>query len=331
MYDAPSPQQRSGHDFNADTLKGTREITYRAGKLEEVSSKMFFEGRLTPADLVQGFEYWDKEKQERVKLTAFTAYVLGVYYGSFSNGQEKGDIRYFSNLVQNTKTEILQLSYFMHDKRETLAIGFYKTDIVPALEKEGRKGGFTRVIVAYIPEFKEVRAIHLGATAEAGFVKAVAKARGIEEHKASLFDVGQLTSEIWVFQYAGESEPVIFSPKDARNVPATVPATAKNKVIYFQPSLVCGVIKETNEKYSEAFRSVSAMQAEYANYIASEQAYLRDIWEKGGNVSYAPATAPAAQPERIRLPDDFPTVDVNSYEDNATHPGDKFDNSSLPF
>lgn len=321
-FDAPSPQQRSGHDFSADPLKGTAIITYRAGKLEEVSSRMFFENRLTPADLVQGFEYYDKEQQARVKLPAFTAYVLGVYYGSFSNGQEKGDIRYFSNLVQNTKTDILQCSYFLQDKRQTLAIGNYKTDIVPALEKEGRTGGYTRVIVAYIAEFKEVRAIHLGATAEAGFVKAVAKARGIEEHKASLFDVGQLTSEIWVFKYDGESEPVVFSPKDARNVPATIPATAKNKVIYFQPSMLCGVIRSTNEKFAETFRSVSAMQAEYSAYIASEQAYLREVWEKGGNVSYGPA--PAQQPERVRQPDDFPTRDVSDYE-NAV-PGD-----DLPF
>lgn len=325
MYDAPSPQQRSGHDFNADPLKGTREITYRAGKLEEVSSKMFFDNRLTPADLVQGFEYYDKEQQARVKLPAFTAYVLGVYYGSFSNGQEKGDIRYFSNLVPNTKTDILQCSYFLQDKRHTLAIGNYKTDIVPALEKEGRNGGYTRVIVAYIPEFKEVRAIHLGATAEAGFVKAVAKARGIEEHKASLFDVGQLTSEIWVFQYAGESEPVVFSPKDARNVPATVSATAKNKVIYFQPSLVCGVIKETNEKYREAFRSVSAMQAEYTNYIASEQAYLREVWEKGGNVSYGPAAPAPAMPTSATPHNDFPTRDLTDYEDSRP------DLDTLPF
>lgn len=325
MFDTPSPQQRSGHDFNADPLKGTREITYRAGKLEEVSSRMFFEGRLTPADLVQGFEYWDKEKQERVKLTAFTAYVLGVYYGSFSNGQGKGDIRYFSNLVQNTKTDILQLSYFMHDKRETLAIGNYKADIVPALEKEGRKGGFTRVIVAYIAELKEVRAIHLGATAEAGFVKAIAKARGIEEHKASLFGLADLTSEIWVFKYDGESEAVVFSPEDAKNVAATVAATAKNKVIYFQPLFLCGVIRESNEKFAETFRAVSQMQSEYSAYINSEQAYLREIWEKGGNVSYGPTSAPAQQPERIRQPDDFPTKDLTDYEDSR--PG----SDPLPF
>ena len=325
MYDAPSPQQRSGHDFNADPLKGTREITYRAGKLEEVSSKMFFEGRLTHADLVQGFEYWDKEKQERVKLTAFTAYVLGVYRGSFSNGQGKGDIRYFSNLVPNTKYDILQLSYFMNDKRQTLAIGNYKTDIVPALEKEGRKGGFTHVIVAYIPELKEIRAIHLGATAEAGFVKAVSRARGIEEHKASLFGIAELTSEIWVFKYDGESEAVVFSPEGAKNVPATMPATAKNKVIYFQPSFLCGVIRESNEKFAETFRAISAMQVEYSAYIASEQAYLREVWEKGGNVSYGPTPAPAQQPERIRQPDDFPTVDVTDYESNRPELSD------LPF
>lgn len=314
-FETPSPQQRSGHDFNADPLKGTAVITYRAGTLEEVASKMFFEGRLTPADMVQGFEYYDREQEARVKIPAFTAYVLGVYYGSFSNGEGKGDIRYFSNLVQNTKTDILQSSFFVNSERRTLAIGNYKTDIVPALEKEGRKGGFTRVIVAYIPELKEVRAIHLGATAEAGFVKAIAQARGTAEHTASLFGIGELTSEIWVFKYDGESEPVVFSPKDVRNTPATIPATAKNKKIYFQPKLQCGVIRSTNEKFAETFRAVSAMQTEYSAYIASEQAYLRNIWEKGGNVTYGPQ--PSQQPERIRQPDDFPTRDVSDYDNSA--------------
>lgn len=312
-FETPSPQQRSGHDFNADPLKGTAIITYRAGTLEEVASKMYFEGRLTPADMVQGFEYYDKEAQARVKIPAFTAYVLGVYYGSFSNGQEKGDIRYFSNLVANTKTDVMQCSYFMNDQRHTLAIGNYKADIVPALEKEGRKGGFTRVIVAYIPELKEVRAIHLGATAEAGLVKAVAKARGIEEHKASLFGISDLTSEIWVFKYDGESEPVVFSPKDARNMPATLPASKANKKIYFQPVFLCGVIRESNEKFAETFRAVSAMQAEYSEYNASEQAYLREVWEKGGAVPYS-TPAPAMPVSASAAHSDFPTQDVASYE-----------------
>lgn len=312
MYDTPSPQQRSGHDFNADPLKGTREITYRAGTLEEVASKMFFESRLTSEDMVQGFEYYDKEAAARVKLTTFTAYVLGVYYGSFSSGEGKGDVRYHSNLVQNTKTDIMQSSFFVNSERRTLAIGNYKSDIVPALEKEGRKGGFTRVIVAYIPELKEVRAIHLGATAEAGFVKAIAQARGISEHAASLFGLSDLTSEIWAFKYDGESEPVVFSPKDARNAPATIPATEKSKKIYFQPKLQCGVIRENNEKFAETFRSVSAMQTEYACYIASEQAYFREIWEKG----YGPTPTPARKPERILNPDDFPTADLTDYENN---------------
>lgn len=316
-FETPSPQQRSGHDFNADPLKGTAVITYRAGTLEEVASKMYFEGRLTPDDMVQGFEYYDRESQARVKITSFTAYVLGVYCGSFSNGEGKGDIRYFSNLVANTKTDILQCSYFMQDKRHTLAIGNYKTDIVPALERQGRKGGFTRVIVAYIPELKEVRSIHLGATAEAGFVKAIAKARGIEEHKASLFGISDLTSEIWVFKYDGESEPVVFSPKDARNMPATLPATKASKKIYFQPVFLCGVIRESNEKFAETFRAVSAMQTEYSEYNASEQTYLRDVWEKGGTIPHS-TSAPAMPVSSQAANPGFPTQDVSSYEQPFT-------------
>ena len=85
----------------------------------------------------------------------------------------------------------------------------------------------------------------------------------------------------------------------------------------------CGVIRSTNEKFAETFRAVSAMQAEYSAYIASEQAYLRDIWEKGGNVTYGPQPSP--QPERIRQPDYFPTSDITDYENAAP------DHDPLPF
>ena len=67
------------------------------------------------------------------------------------------------------------------------------------------------------------------------------------------------------------------------------------------------------------------MQVEYSAYIASEQAYLREVWEKGGNVSYGPTSAPAQQPERIRQPDHFPTADVTDYESNRPELSD------LPF
>lgn len=300
-FDAPSPQQHSGHDFKADPLYGKQPITYKAGTLEEASAAMFFDGKLDPQYMTQGFEYYDPETKERRKLPEFTAYVLGVYYGSFSNGEGKGDIRYSTNLVENTTTDILQSFYFIEQKRHVLAVGNYKRDICPALEKEGRKsGGYTRVIVAYIAEMKEVRAIHLGATAEAGFVKAIATARNIPEHKASLYGLSDLDSEIWVFKFNGNFEPVIFAPKDARNSAATVPAKKGNRKIYFQPAILAGVIRGDNPKYKEAFAAVSAMRVEYSDYIHSEQVYLRARYEK------AVATTPQ-QPSDANFPTQEPT------------------------
>lgn len=317
QFDAPSPQQRSGHDFSTNPLGNSQPITYRAGTLEEASAAMYFDGKMDAEYMTQGFEMYDTTQKTRVKLPTLTMYVLGVYYGSFSNGQGKGDIRYFSNLVADTTKDILQVSYFMNDKRYTLAIGNYKKDIIPALESEGRKGGYTRVIVAYIPELKEIRAIHLGATAEAGFIKAIAKARGIDEHKASLYGLSDLRSEIWVFKYDGESEPVVFSPQDAKNVPATIPAKRGNKKIYFQPILQAGVIRETNEKYARAFQEVSAMQDEFTAYLESEQAYFRS--KLTDEPTKSQQTPPPAD-ER------FPTDEPMAYAENATPDGD-----DLPF
>ena len=328
QFDAPSPQQRSGHDFSANPLGNSQPITYRAGTLEEAAANMFFDGKMDSEYMTQGFEYYDKEAQARAKIPAFTAYVLGVYYGSFSNGQGKGDIRFFSNLVTDTKTDVMQSSYFMNDQRKTLAIGNYKTDIVPALEKEGRKGGFTRVIVAYIAELKEIRAIHLGATAEAGFVKAIAKARDMVEAKASLYGLSDLRSEIWVFKYDGESEPVVFSDRDAKNVPATVPAKKGNKKIYFQPVLEAGVIRQTSEKYNRQFTAVSAMQDEFTAYLQSEQEYFNGLINKGKETQTPPAgydpnnAAHAANPFDTSGGVPFPTTDLTDHE-TAAQPDDE--------
>lgn len=333
QFEAPSPQQRSGHDFSTDPLRGKQPITYRAGTLEEASANMYFDGRLPAEYMTHGFEYYDKETQSRVKINSLTAYVLGVYYGSFSNGQGKGDIRYFSNLVADTVKDILQVSYFIDDKRRTLAIGNYKRDIVPALDKEGRKGGYTRVVVAYIAELKEVRAIHLSATSEAGFVKAIAAARGIPEHKASLYGLADLSSEIWVFKYDGESEAVVFSPQDLKNVAATLPAKKGNKKIYFQPILTAGVIRESNEKWAETFRRVSEMQGEYTDYLNSEQAYLRakatgeDVEQREGYDPNNPTHAAEPFNTQGKATDPgFPTEEVRNYEDNAPEFGE-----DLPF
>lgn len=319
-FDAPSPQQRSGHDFSTNPLGNTQPITYRAGTLEEASANMYFDGKLPPEYMTHGFELYDKEKQERVKIQTMTAYVLGVYYGSFSNGQGKGDIRYFSNLVADTTKDILQVSYFIQDKRRTLAIGNYKRDIVPALEREGRKGGYTRVIVAYIQELKQIRAIHLSATSEAGFVKAIAKARAIPEHKASVYGLAELTSEIWVFKYSGESEAVVFSPQDAKNVPATVPAKKGNKKIYFQPVLEGGVIRVTSEGWADAFTAVSQMQDEYTAYLNSEQMYFRSkaTDENEPEAQYSPSNpAHSTDPFNTSSDPDFPTHEVVNFEDNT--------------
>ena len=276
-FDKPSPQQRTGHDYSKNPLKGAPQIEYKTGKLEAVASKMFFDGRLTEGDQAQKFSYYDSEEKMRRTLDKFTAYVLGVYSGCFSHGSERGDIRYFSNLVPDSRTGIINVQFWNGDRTQTLVCGNYQNDISPVFKGMGRKSAFTKVIVAYVAEMKQVVEFHLNATLEAGFLKAIAAAHGVPEHKASLFDLATLSTEVWVFQFGGAFEPVVFSPKDARNTPPTVPATANDKVIYFQPVLVGGVIKQENPKYSERVASIMAMYTELSEYIASEQAHLRGL------------------------------------------------------
>ena len=280
-FDTPSPQKKSGHDYSTNPLKGAPQFEYKTGKLEAVASKMFFDGRLLPEDQVQRFSFYDSEEKMRRSIDKFTAYVLGVYSGCFSHGAERGDVRYFSNLVPNSKTDIIQVSYWAQDRSNTLAIGNYQRDIAPVFRDMGRKSAFTKVMVAYIAEMEQVVEIHMNATLEAGFLKAIAAAHGIPEHKASLFGLADLTTEVWVFQFDSTFEPVVFTPKDARNMPPTVRATKDDKVIYFQPIFKAGVLRSENPKYAESVKSVVAMSQELSDYIASEQANLKGVLSGG--------------------------------------------------
>jgi len=287
----PSPQTRSGHDFSTSPLRGAPKIEYKAGKLETASVKMYFAGKMDAEYLTQGFSYYDQEQKVRVALPSFTAYVLGVYYGSFSDGGQKGDIRYISNLVNDTRTDVVQCSYFVDGQRQTLAVGNYKTAIAPKFLEMGRKSSYTKVIVAYVAEMKQVCAFHLNATAEAGFLKAIATARNIKEYSANLFGMSEKADEVWVFQYAGESEPVVFAPSDARNMPPTVPATGDAHTLFFQPVFSnAGVI--TTGTHPEKVASVRAMTNELSDYIASEQLFFKgQIGEKESAPQPAPETA----------------------------------------
>ena len=326
-FETPTPQDTYQHDFSKNPLNGKQPITYNAGTLDATGSKMWFGGKIHRDDLLCGFKYYKPETKEKNTLPSFTAYLLGVYYGSFSNGKERGEINYQSNLVADTRTDILQSFYFLRTgddtyRREVLATGNYKNDIAPALEREGRKGSYTRVLVCYIVELDEVREIRLNATSEAGFLKAVAAARDIPEHKATFFGLNDLSSEIWGFRFTGEFEPVVFSAKEAKNVPPTVPAKEGAQKIYFQPIIKAGVIKMHNEKWKDTFDRVAAMQLEFADYIESEQQYYRE-WTKKKSGNSAPSAdhtqeGPKAnhttrQPATMATPDDFPTQDLTSY------------------
>jgi len=327
-FEQPTNVESTRHDFSKNPLAGKQPIQYASGKLEQVSAKMYFDGKIPHDELLCGFKYYNPETKTKTLLSEFTAFVIGVYYGSFSNGKERGDINYQSNLVADTRTDILHSFYFMRSgdnyEIKTLALGNYKADIAPAIEAEGRGSSYTKVLVAYIKELGEIRAIHLNSTAEAGFVKAIAKSQDIAEHKASLYRIGELASEIWVFKFSGQFEPVIFSTKEAKSVGATVPAQPGAKALFFQPVLQAGVIRQTSEKWRETYNEIAQMQLEFSDYIQSEQNYYFDRLKKGGKEPVsASQVKPPAQP--ANTDPNFPTADVTSYGES----GDNGDD--LPF
>lgn len=330
-FEQPIVTENFRHDFSKNPLDKKPTITFSAGKLEQVSAKMYFEGKLPKEELLCGFKWYDPEAKEKKTLDRFTAFVLGVYYGSFSNGKERGEINFQSNLVTDTRQDVLHSFYFLRDgddyKIKTLALGHYATEIKPAIEREGRGSSYTKVIVAYIQELDDIRAIHLGATAEAGFVKAIAQSQGQPEHKASLYRIGELASEIWAFRFEGEFEPVVFSPKEKKNVGLTMPAEKGAKAIFFQPVIKAGVIRQTSEKWRDMYEKVAALHEEFTDYLESEQTYYRERLTKGTGATSQ--STPARENETPQPPQQkpvnrgnasevpFPPDDITSYPENG--------------
>ena len=294
--------ERSGirHDFKASPIYGKPPITYNAGTLEQVSWGLFQRGKIEQSDLICSFLQYVKSEGGKQKIEKFDAYLLAVCYGAFSHGKERGEINYSTNLVLDTRTDVMQCQYFVPKgdgyEARTLAKGNYRADISPALTSEGRKGFYTKVLVCYIPELQEVRAIHLSSVSEAGFLKAIAEKHGIPEHKASLFGLSELNNQIFGFRFSGEFEPVVFAPKDAKNLPQTVPAPEKAAKVYFQPKIKAFVFGPNTPGWSERFEKVSELRDLWFGYLSSEQTFLSAKASDDNEDAQAPAKVAPAMP-----------------------------------
>lgn len=341
--DAAVVPERSGisHDFKSSPIYGKMPITYNAGTLEKVSFSLYRQGRLEEGDLTCGFVHYEKSEGRKVKLPSFDAYLLAVCYGAFSNGKERGEINYSSNYVLDTRTDIMQCVYFAPKgdgfEIKTVAKGNYKLDIVPALTDLGRKNFYTKVLVCYIPQLQEVRAIHLSKVSEAGFLAAIAEKQGIPEYKASFFGLSDLSTQVWGFRFSGKfSEPVVFSPNEAKNVPPTVPAKEDAPKVYFQPKIQAFVFGPNTPGWESRFEKIAELRDLWFGYLSSEQTFLAQKQEQKQAVTapplptgYDPNNPASPDPFAPRVPRENPPV-VNSDEYFPVTFGPQADDVSVP-
>jgi hypothetical protein len=306
---APEMPQRTGvsHDFKSSPIYGKMPITYNAGTLPKSSYGLYLDGRITQDDLTCGFQHYVKG-EGKVALPKFDAYLLAVCYGAFSNGKERGEINYSSNYVLDTRTDIMQSMYFMPKdggyEMVVLAKGNYKSRIAPALLAQNRKGFYTRVLVCYIPELDEVRAIHLSSVAEAGFLKAIAAALRVPEHKATFFNLSELSTQIWGFRFSGSFEPVVFTSKEAKNQPLTVTAERGAAKAFFQPEIQAFVFGPDTPGWESRFEKVAELRDLWFGYLSSEQSFLSQGGRLGDQNAQpsAPNQAPPSGPPAANEP-----------------------------
>lgn len=331
-----APPSRASHDFKSSPIYGKMPITYKAGMLVGPAYRMYLDGRLRSDEIDASFNHYVKGEGKQ-KLETFDAYLLAVCYGAFSNGKERGEINYSTNYVLDTRADIMRCSYFMPTASgdgyeiRTLASGLYKTHIAPALRGENRTNFYTRALIAYIPQLDEVRAIHLSKVAEAGFLRAIAQAQRVPEHKASFFGLSDLENQIWAFRFEGKFEPVVFAPEGAKNTAPTLPADPKSQKVFFQPVIKAAVFGPNTRAWEKTFEKVAELRDLWFGYLSSEQAYFAAPQQSGE----AQEPQSQSQPQRATAPpiNSAPGAsewerlpDLNDYEDATPDSAD-----DLPF
>ena len=255
MFEKPS-EQVTGKGGVQSPIKYW--VDYRPGKIPQQFGKQF--NPLTDEKI--GFAYWDKEAAQKVKLTTWTGWFIGLFSQVGGTAQQGSTwVNYNTNLVADTRTDIMSLRT---QGGSELVRGTYqevKAWLSGYPELAGVK--YQKIMVAYVDELQCVCAFHLSQKFEAGLRAAVAAASNTTPAKINLFNLGALTSETWGFNFSNEFKPV---DRDGE-------AYAGKGELSFMPTLSAGVIK-INGKHAGKFNMLADLTSLTTLYVEGAQAHF---------------------------------------------------------
>jgi len=261
-----------------------------------------------------GFLYYDKDLKRNVKMDKVTLFTVGVYsqIAGAVKITEKEYRNYQTNLVEDTRQDIMVLREAFVQNSEILCKGVYRTvkNFVDENPKQFQGVGYRMVMVAYCRELDKIVHLECSQRLQYALKKSIANATKERVDKVSLLGLTSISSEIWGFVFAGDYSLV--NEKDE-------PYTDRGD-LYCAPILSCGVIKATTKNFEEIFSYVSSVQDQMGEYISGQQSYYNS---DASNATRSESSTYFAEPAPVSiLP---PAPPANDFEPPVT-----FDDS-LPF
>ena len=262
----------------------TKYLQYKSGKTPAGFAKA-----ATPDQVNAGFSFYDKEAKQSVKVENFTACVVAVLSG-VSGTVKDGDYynRYYSNLIFDTRTDLLSVRMFGIDKVQFS--GKY-ADFKNALPQGV---GYTLFFVAYIPELKEVVAIELTTGLQSAIVRAIAEQTGAQQSKIKLFNLNDLSTKFWCFRFSGE-----FEKRDNKGNDWS--GTGE---MYFMPKIQ--VLTLTTQKAAQQVEFLSGIADEVRDYVSTIQGKLRGATTQQEPTMHEDHAFPTDEPPQQQDGDDLP-------------------------
>lgn len=248
-----------------------RFIEYKSGKTPAA-----FAADATPDQVKAGFSYYDKETQQTVHLEKFTGTIIAMLsgvQGTVPDGTRY--INYHSNLVSDTRTQIIDVRMGYGESSVLIASGIYQ-DFKKDLPKDV---GYSKYAILYDHATGECVAMRLTAGLEQSLREAIAAETKQAPSRVNLFDLFQVTGRFWAFHFGGK-----FSKRTKEGELWTGQGD-----MFFYPELKAGITT------SEKFPALADLEAAVPAYLEAAQAAKAKKKHGTTGAAASTATAPPAQ------------------------------------
>lgn len=225
----------------------TKFVEYKSGKTPQG-----FANAATPGQVNAGFSYYDKDKAETVhigKMAASIIAVLSGVQGTVPDGTRY--LNYYSNLVQDTRTQTIDVRLGYGENSVVIASGIYN-EFKSALPQGV---GYSKYAILYLHDTQDCVAVRLTAGLETALQEAIAAETKQKQNRVNLFDIFQITGRFWAFRFSGSFTK---RTKDGAE-------WAGHGDMFFYPELKAGIVT------ADKFPDLLTLQAAVESYVEGWQ------------------------------------------------------------